>query len=36
MMKEEIKLSQPPSIWASYFSGMWAYSTHLRVEEMDT
>ena len=36
MTKEEIQLSQPPSIWAYSFSGMWAYGTHLRVEERDT
>jgi hypothetical protein len=33
---EEIELSQPPHISATYFSGMWAYGSHLRVEEKDT
>jgi len=32
---EEIELSRPPNIIASSFSGMWAYGSHLRVEEKD-
>jgi transcription termination factor Rho len=32
---EESELSQSPHIWAIRFSGMWAYGSHLRVEEKD-
>ena len=32
---EEIELSWPPNIIASLFNGMWAYGSHLRVEEKD-
>ena len=28
-------LSRPPHIYAYHFSGMWAYGSHLRVEEKD-
>ena len=33
---EEMNLSRPPHIYAYRFSGMWAYGSHLRVEEKDT
>ena len=33
---EEIDISQPPHIYASHFSGMWAYGSHLRLEGKDT
>ena len=32
---EEIELSWPPNIIVNSFSGMWAYGSHLRVEEKD-
>ena len=32
---EKIDLSQTPHIHASRFNGMWAYGSHLRVEEKD-
>ena len=32
---QEIDISQSPHLWASRFSGMWAYGSHLRVEEKD-
>ena len=32
---EEMNLSRPPHIYAYRFSGMWAYGSHLRVEEKD-
>lgn len=32
---EETKLSKSPHIWAMQFGGMWAYDSHLRVEEKD-
>ena len=32
---EESEISQLPHIWAMNFSGMWAYGSHLRVEEKD-
>ena len=32
---EESELSQFPHVWAMQFSGMWAYGSHLRVEEKD-
>ena len=31
-----MNLSRPPHIYAYRFSGMWAYGSHLRVEEKDT
>ena len=36
LMIEEVDLSRPPHIYAYHFSGMWAYASHLRVEENDT
>ena len=33
---EEMYLSQTPHIYDYHFSGMWAYGSHLRVEEKDT
>ena len=33
---KEIEISRPPNIIATSFSGMWAYGSHLRVEENDT
>ena len=35
IMIDEIDLSRPPHIYSSRFSGMWAYGSHLRVEEND-
>ena len=32
---KESELSQLPHLWAMHFSGMWAYGSHLRVEEKD-
>lgn len=32
---KESELSQSPHIWATWFGGMWAYGSHLRVEEKD-
>ena len=32
---KESELSQSPHLWAMRFSGMWAYGSHLRVEEKD-
>ena len=32
---DEIEISRPPNISTTSFSGMWAYGSHLRVEEKD-